>query len=162
MTGSRWIRTGLWVALGVVVVVAALGAILALRFQPMARNYFIAALKQHYKSDVSLGNLSISLFPQVRATGDNLVFRLAGRPNEPPLVIVRRFTFVANFAGFFRTPRHIRKLTLEGLELHIPPKSDRPQKTAGQRLAAEVRFGGNRGGWRDVANAAVRSAESCR
>ncbi len=132
MTGSRWIRTGLWVSLGVIVVVAALAAILALRFQPMARNYFITALKERYKSDVSLGNLSISLFPQVRATGDNLVFRLSGhpeRPDAPPLVTVRRFTFVANFAGFFRTPRHIRKLTLEGLELHIPPKSSRAQET---------------------------------
>ena len=126
MTGSRWIHTGLWIALGVFVVVAALAAILALRFQPVARNYFLAALRQHYKSDVSLGNLSISLFPQVRATGDNLVFRRSGQPNDPPLVTVRRFTFEANFAGFFRTPRHIRKVTLEGLELHIPPKSGKP------------------------------------
>ncbi len=130
MTGSRWIRTGLWAALGVVVVVAALAAIAALRFQPVARNYFIATLKQHYKSDVSLGNLSISLFPQVRATGDNLVFRLTGHPNDPPLVIVRHFTFDANFAGFFRAPRHIRKLTLEGLELHIPPKSGKTHETS--------------------------------
>jgi hypothetical protein len=131
MTGSRWIRTSLWVALGAFVVVAALAAILALRFQPVARNYFLATLRQHYKSDVSLGNLSISLFPQVRATGDNLVFRLTGPPDGPPLVAVRRFTFEANFAGFFRTPRRIRKLTLEGLELHLPPKSGKPRDSSG-------------------------------
>jgi len=134
MTGSRWIRTGLWVAFGVLVVVASLAAILALRFQPVARNYFITTLRQHYKSDVSLGNLSISLFPQVRATGDNLVFRLTGRPNSQPLVVVRRFTFEADFVSFFRAPRHIRKLTLEGLELHIPPKSDRPRGTPGSSI----------------------------
>src|SRR5437868_3466133 len=95
MTRSRWIRTGIWIALVVLVVVAVLAAIVALRFQPVARNYFIAALKQRYKSDVSLGNLSISLFPQVRASGDNLVLRFAGRPDGPPLVAVRRFTFDA-------------------------------------------------------------------
>jgi hypothetical protein len=136
MTGSRWIRTGLWVALGLLVVVASLAAILALRFQPVARNYFIATLRQHYKSDVSLGNLSISLFPQVRATGDNLVFRLTGRPDGQPLVVVRRFTFEADFVNFFRTPRHIRKLTLDGLELHIPPKSGKPQETPGSGIPA--------------------------
>ncbi len=122
-------------ALGVFVVVGALAAVLALRFQPRARNYVIAALRQHYKSDVSLGDLSISLFPQVRATGDNLVFRLTGNPDTPPLVIVRRFTLDADFVGFFRAPRHIRKLTLEGLELHIPPKSGRPNGTKGGSLA---------------------------
>lgn len=131
MARSRWIRTGLWVALGVFMVVAALAAILAFRFQPVARNYFIAALREHYKSEVSLGNLSISLFPQVRATGDNLVFRLSGHAQDPPLVVVRRFTLYADFVGFFRTPRHIRKLSLEGLELHIPPKSGKPEKTQG-------------------------------
>jgi hypothetical protein len=131
MTRSRWIRTGFFVALGVLVVVATLAAILVHRFQPAARNYFISALRQHYKSDVSLGNLSISLFPQVRATGDDLIFRLPGHPTEPPLVIVRRFTFDADLVGFFRKPRRIRKLTLEGLEIHIPPKSGTPHGSSG-------------------------------
>lgn len=131
MTGSRWIRTSLWIAVSFLVVFAALATFLAFRFQPAARNYFISALKQHYKSDVSLGNLSISLFPQVRATGDNLTFRLPGHSSEPPLVMVRRFTFDADFVSFFRTPRHIRKLTLEGLEIRIPAKSGKPHESPG-------------------------------
>jgi hypothetical protein len=129
MTGSRWLRNGLWVLFSVLVIAVVLAAILALRFQPVARNYFISALRQHYKSEVSLGNLNISLFPRVRATGDNLVFRLKGPPEDPPLAVVRRFTFDADFAAFFRNPRRIRRVTLEGLELHIPPKSGRTHST---------------------------------
>jgi hypothetical protein len=134
MTGSRWIRKVLWALFSVLVIAVVLATILAVRFQPVARNYFISALRQHYKSDVNLGNLSISLFPRVRATGDNLVFRVKGPPEDPPLAIVRRFTVDADFAAFFRNPRRIRRLTLEGLELHIPPKSGKTDASRGRGI----------------------------
>ncbi len=105
---------------------AATVAVLVARFEPVARDYVISALKERYKSDVTLGNLRISLFPTVHATGDNLVLRLSGRPDGPPMIAIRRFTVEAGFIGFFRYPSRIRKLRLEGLQIHIPPKQGRP------------------------------------
>ena len=97
------------------------------RFQPLARDYVIAALKQRYKSDVSLGDLRISFLPTVHATGTNLVLRLTGSGNMPPMAVIRRFNVDASFTGLFGYPKRIRKVTLEGLQLHIPPRSGRPK-----------------------------------
>ncbi len=131
MVRSRRIRTVLWVAAGAFLFLASLAVITALRFQPVARNYFLSTLKQRYKSDVDLGNFRISLFPRVRATGDNLVFRLAGRRDVPPLVVIRQFTLEASFIGFFRYPRRIQRLTVTGLEIHVPPSFRRSRQAAG-------------------------------
>jgi hypothetical protein len=122
---SRRIRIALWIAISVLVALSATVAVLVARFQPVARNYVLSALKQRYKSDIELGNLQISLFPLVRATGDNLVLRVPGRKDLPPLIEIRRFVLEARFIGFFRYPKRIRRLTLQGLQIHIQPKSAR-------------------------------------
>ncbi|HZL56987.1 MAG TPA: hypothetical protein VFC21_07895 [Bryobacteraceae bacterium] len=122
---SRRIRVSLLAVLGIVVALGVTVAVLIYRFQPVARDYVISALRQRYKSDVELGDLRISLFPRVHATGANLILHFAGRKDLPPLVVVRKFTLDANFAGFFRSPRRISHLKLEGVEIHIPPRSER-------------------------------------
>ncbi len=122
MALSRRIRISLWIVAGVVVAAAATVSLIVARFQPVARDYVISALKQRYNSDVSLGNLQISLFPEVHATGENLVLRLSGRTDGPPLIVVRRFTIDAQLIGFFRNPKRMSRVTLDGLEIHIPPK----------------------------------------
>lgn len=127
MALSRRTRIILWIALSVVLVLCATVTILIVRFEPVARQYVLSALKQRYKSDVELGNLQISLFPLVRATGDNLVLRVPGRKDLPPLIEIRRFVVEARFIGFFRYPKRIRRLRLEGLQIHIAPKSQRSQ-----------------------------------
>jgi hypothetical protein len=109
------------------VIAAAIGTVLALRFQPVAREYFISTLRKRYQSDIELGNLQISLYPTVRATGDNLVFWFQGRHDRPPLVQIRRFSFEAGFVNFFRNPKHINRLRLEGLQIHVPPREERAQ-----------------------------------
>jgi len=109
-------------AAGIFLALVAVGAFLALRFQPVARDYFISTLQKRYRSEVALGSLRISLFPAVHATGDNLVLRLNGRHDAPPLVQIRRFTLDAGFVSFFRNPRHIGRLRLEGLQIHLPPR----------------------------------------
>ena len=106
---------------------ASIGAFLAMRFQPIARQYFISTLQKRYQSDMELGDLQISLYPTVRASGDNLVFWFHGRRDMPPLVKIRKFTFEAGFFNFFRNPRHINRLRLEGLQIHVPPRSGEPR-----------------------------------
>jgi hypothetical protein len=117
----------LWIAGGVLAGLGATVAIIIARFEPVARNYVISALSRRYKSDVELGSLRISLFPVVRATGDNLTLYLAGHRDKQPMIAIRRFTIEARFIGFFSYPKRIRKVTLEGLQLHIPPKEERPK-----------------------------------
>jgi hypothetical protein len=103
-------------------ILAALGLtcfILVERFEPVARDYVIKTLHERYKGDVQLDDLQISLFPTVHAVGTNLVVRMPGQPQ--PLISIRRLAVEARFIGFFRSPKHIRRLTLEGLQIHVPP-----------------------------------------
>lgn len=112
-------------------VLAAIAAIIALRFQPVARDYVLTVLRNRYRSKVELGNLQISLFPTVRATGENMVLRFGERPGVPPMITIKRFTVDARFIGFFRYPRRIRRLRLEGLQIQIPPRSERKKTSSG-------------------------------
>ncbi len=120
---NRWLRVFLYSLAGLTLSLVAIAAFLAIRFQPMARQYVVAALSKRYQSEVDLGNLQISLFPAVHATGDHLILWLHGNHEGPPLVQIRHFTFDAAFISFFREPKHIGQLRLEGLQLHLPPRS---------------------------------------
>jgi hypothetical protein len=124
MALSRRVRISLAIAGGVVIALVATVAILVIRFEPVAHDYVVSALKQRYKSEVELGDLQISLFPKVKATGENLVLRWKGRRDIPPMIIIRRFTIAARFVAFFRNPKRIGSVKLEGLEIHIPPKME--------------------------------------
>jgi hypothetical protein len=132
---SRNARIVLGVFLAFLLALSIVTTVAIVRFQPVARQYAISALREQYHSDVQLGDLQISLFPRVKATGENLVFRLQGSQGFPPLITIRRFTVEARLIGFFRTPKHIRLLRLEGLEIHVPPhgQSDQHQSEGPSR-----------------------------
>jgi hypothetical protein len=125
----RWLHLTLYAAAGIFLALTAIAALLVIRFQPIAREYFISALRNRYQSDVEMGNLQISLYPRVRATGDDLVFRFNGRHDLPPMVRIRRFTLEAGFVNFFRKPKRINRVVLEGLQIHLPPHSSEPARS---------------------------------
>lgn len=126
MTLSRRARLVLSITFGVLAGFAAIVAIMILRFQPIARSYVVSTIERRYRGRVELGDFQISLFPTVRATGENLVVRWNEDKALPPMISIRRFTVESPFVSFFRSPRRIHKLTLEGLQLNIPPASERP------------------------------------
>jgi hypothetical protein len=119
----RWVRIVLFSLAGLIVALTIVATILIQRFEPMARDYFISRLKDRYHSDVQLGSLDIALFPEVHASGDNLVLWFHGDHSKPPMIQLKHFQFNANLAGFFRTPKHLGKLVLEGLYIR-PPRRD--------------------------------------
>lgn len=135
----RWVRIVLFSLAGIIIVLTIVAAILIERFEPMARSYFISRLKQRYNSDVQLGNLDIALFPQVHASGDNLTLWFHGDHSKPPMIELKHFRFDANLAGFLRSPKHLGRLSLQGLYIRPPrrdgteaeqPKSKKPMMEA--------------------------------
>lgn len=125
-TGGRWVRILLFSLIGFILGLAVTLAIIIDRFEPVAREYFINTLKQRYQSDVQMGKLDISLFPEVHATGDNLSLWFNGDHSKPPMIQIQQFTFDANLVGFFRSPKHIGNLRLMGLKIRPPRRSDTP------------------------------------
>jgi len=118
-------RSGFIVA-GVILLAA--GAILAVSrsyVSPLMRQWVVKALKERYESDIEMGDFKLSLFPQVRITGSDLLFRHKGRTDVPPLVFVKRFSADIGLSGLLRVPKHAHTLRLEGLQIHVPPRGEK-------------------------------------
>ncbi len=113
-------------------------SVLIARFQPMARNYLIARLEQRYDSDVQLGDLEIALFPEVHASGNNLTLWFHGDHSKPPMIQLKHFQFDANLAGFFRSPKHLGRLILQGLHIRPPRREDNSPDSGAKKATTEA------------------------
>jgi hypothetical protein len=131
---SRRVRIFAFIAVGIVAIGLVAIGIFLYRFQPIALRFVRSALQERYNSQVDLGDLHVSLFPTVQATGKDLALYFRGRRDLPPLVRVKQFTIDAGFTGFFETPKRISKLRLEGVEIHVPPKEMRRSSAAPRKV----------------------------
>ena len=120
---SNW-GIAVLVTIGVLVVLAFAVAHLTARLSPLTRTWVIKALSERYQSDVRLKNLTVSLWPHPRVSGEGLVLQPNNRPGFPPLAIVNRFSVETTLLGLLNYPRHFRNLKLEGLVLNIPPRRE--------------------------------------
>ena len=124
-----------WLIVGAVILLTPIliFSILAPRLGPIAREQIVKFLREKYQSEVELKDLQISLFPRVRATGEGLVMYYHGRTDLPPFVSIKGFHADASIGSLLQSTKHISTLRLEGLEINIPPKSERqPMPKNGQ------------------------------
>ena len=84
------------------------------------RSHVVTGLQEHFRADVQLSALHISLYPAIHVVGEGLVLSRNEDPAAPPLVSVRKFVLDAVLKEIFNPVPRFRKLTLEGLEMHIP------------------------------------------
>jgi uncharacterized protein involved in outer membrane biogenesis len=105
--------------------------ILSKRFEPEARKWLLAAIQKRYESGVEIGAFHATLSPVPRATVEDIVIRFHGRTDLPPLAKIKKMTLEASLWGIRQKPLRISKLTLEGLEISIPPKEQRQPAEAG-------------------------------
>lgn len=85
------------------------------------RTRLSAALSERFDSHVSIGALRVSVFPRVRVSGDQIELRHKGRTDVPSLVKVSSFSAEAHLLGLLFRPVHLKQVTLQGLEVNIPP-----------------------------------------
>jgi hypothetical protein len=130
---SKWTWLAVTGAAAVVLVIAA--QVVLWRYQEPARARVIELLEERYQSQVELGALSFRLLPRPSATGESLVFRHKRRTDVPPLVKLRKFSASLAWSAIFGKPVRVRQVTLEGLEIHVPPK--RGEKEADKKEARE-------------------------
>jgi hypothetical protein len=133
----------LLVALGLfIIVVVAAGVIaariLSRRFEPYVREQAVAYLRERFDSDVDLRSLHVQL-PRTsplrllrtrgrggvaRVDGEGLTMRLRGRSGQPPLFSIRRFSFQFDIGKLFDPTRTVNLVVLDGMEIHLPPRSE--------------------------------------
>jgi hypothetical protein len=107
---------------------------MAARLPGYLRDRAVSTLRQYFASDVEFANLQISVYPRIVIRGENLVLRFHGRRDVPPLISIGKFSTEVAFWELVSRTRHVRKITLEGLKVTMPPVEAQRPETWGGRL----------------------------
>ena len=97
------------------------------RFANEVRERVISTIREHFAGEVQFADLQVSLFPLIVIHGYGLTVRQHGRTDVAPLIRIQKFSTDVAVWDFLRTPRHVRKLTLEGLTVTVPPRGEGPR-----------------------------------
>ena len=130
VTTRRRIRHPWWIAAAMGgVTIAGLFALVATVIpltSEAARVRVIAALSERLQGEADLRELHIRVFPSLRAEGRGLTIRHHGRHDVPPLISIEHFTAEGSVRDLLR--RHVSRVTLDGLDIQIPPDRNRVDK----------------------------------
>ena len=136
---KRWLL-GLAAAAALAVtglVVAA--SILARRFEPYIHAQAVQYLSKRFDSDVQLQALHIRM-PKIttlrvllmrgrgaiaEVDGEAFTLRYHGRRDVPPILRIRKMSFGVDLGTLFDTPKMVPLVTMDGVEICIPPKDER-------------------------------------
>ena len=136
----KWL---LWTGGFLVLLLAGLGIAgwwLSGRIEPYLREQTIAYLSKRFASEVDLAALEVSMpldspldialrggrGATVNVTGRGIELRHLGRRDYPPLFRMRNISFRVDLYTVWHPPAVIEEVRIDGLELHIPPKGQRP------------------------------------
>ena len=137
---KKWL-IGIAVTSGVVLLALFFtGRHMARRFDPYIREQAIAYLQQRFDSEAEIGKLAISmphLSPlkvifnhghgaMAHVEGDSVMLRHKGRRDVAPMFVMKRFSFDVDLGTVFETPKRVQLVTIDGMEINIPPKGQRP------------------------------------
>jgi hypothetical protein len=112
------------ILLGVVIVAVLLTAGVATIIpitSDRAKRAVIEELSKRLDSTVNLDSFEMRLLPRLRASGNGLTIYHHGRRDVPPLIAIARFSVSGGFIQLLRG--HVGKVTVQGLEIMIPPKN---------------------------------------
>jgi hypothetical protein len=85
------------------------------------RRLVIDTLSERLDSEVQLDAFSVDFFPTVDVRGEGLVVQLRGHVDMPPLLKIKGFVMKGGLFGLLSRPRKFSVITLDGLEINIPP-----------------------------------------
>ena len=140
---KKWI-IGISAVFGsILLVLMGMGAYFAGRFEPFLREQTISYLQEKFNAEVELGALRVRMPLEspleilarggngaiVRISGDRISLKLKSLPDLPPLMAMRKFSFEVDLNSALEKKALVRKVRLEGLELNMPPKGEKPKVT---------------------------------
>ena len=93
-------------------------------FEPALRKQAIAMLSDRFDSEVEIQDFHASL-SQLQVWGGGIVFRHHGRTDVPPLFTIQNFFGDVDLEDLWGRKWRIRKVKLDGLIIHVPPRDKR-------------------------------------
>lgn len=138
---ARAARIGI-VLLSVMAILAG-AAIIALPFvlSHFLRTNLTAFLQERFGSRVEIKGLQVMVLPHVYASAEDVVLRYKGRTDLPPLIVIHRLSISSSLRGLLKSPRHIDRIQIQGMQIHIPPKdNNQPQQAnqPGKKFAPDI------------------------
>lgn len=151
-------RKKLWLG-GIAAAVLLLGigaytaaSIIAKQFEPRLRAQVIQYLHDRFHSDVELAALHINRPKMstlqillrhgrgalVTVEGDGVAMWLGGDRTRPPLFSIKKVFFTIDMGVVFEPKRSVNLVSLEGMEINIPPKGERNNWGGGQHSNSNV------------------------
>jgi hypothetical protein len=121
------------------VALAVAAAIALRRVEPFLRAQIVTALSQHFNARVELDSFHVSLVDGLEAEGSGLriwqPMQLASAPGAPtgnidPMIRLDEFRFRAPLRYRPGKPIEVRSVKLNGLAIHVPPRSRFEQAAA--------------------------------
>jgi hypothetical protein len=135
MTLSRWIKIG---GLSAVLVIGGATVFMVIRW-PFTRATIVKALQEKFSSTVELRAFHGTYFP-LGCVAEGVTFRRNSDGNAPPIATIDRLTIQGAYWEFFRIPKRVRRVRVEGLRMFVSPGSEstgnagqptsRPQQSA--------------------------------
>ncbi len=118
-------RKTLWIALGTgLVVILVAFQIASIALTNYARRSILQAVQNLVPGNVTLGKVTLSLFPRVHISGEKIEVR-RGDASLPPFLSVPRYSINGGLFGILEHPRHFQTLHLENIRIELPPKGER-------------------------------------
>jgi hypothetical protein len=111
---SRSIKIGIVLAL----VVIGGAAVLLLSRWPFTHDIVVKALQQKFSSTVEVKTFHGTYFPP-GCVAEGVTFRRNSDPGDPPIATIEKLTIQGAYWEFFRTPKHVRLVRIEGLRMFV-------------------------------------------
>lgn len=117
---SRWMKIGALLAL---VVIGGAAVMVASRW-PFTRNNIVRTLQEKFSNTVELRAFHATYFTP-GCVAEGVTFRRNRDRNAPPIATIEKLTIQADYGGFFRTPKRVRLVRVEGLRMFVSPSTER-------------------------------------
>jgi len=138
---KKWLLAAILLAIATAGVLIVASFLLARRVEPYLREQTIKYLQERFDSEVELARLQVYmptasplrlLFAgrrgiQVQVEGTDLSLRHHGRRDVPPLLTLKHFSFEVDLGALLETSKTVNRVTLDGIEIQVPPKGERPR-----------------------------------
>jgi hypothetical protein len=126
------------------------GFVLAGHIEPYVHQQAIQYLRQRFDSDVQIQTLHVRI-PEIsplrllltrrwgasaRIEGEGLSVWIRGGGDGAPLISIRKFSGDVNLDSLFHAPILVSLVSVDGMEIQIPPRSARPLAAASVQAAS--------------------------
>jgi len=152
---TKYILAGAAVLIALVVAGAFFAAsVIARRFDPAVRAQAIKYMQERFHSEVEIGALHINRPKMsvvqillrhgrgavVAVESENVAMRFGGDRSRPPLFAIKKLFFTVDLEVLVAPKKSVNFVSIDGMEINIPPKEERASWEGGDEPRAEVSF----------------------